>query len=118
MTVSRALRRNNMRTRPAGGGRGAKHANAQMQGPPDPGKSMTRVTVYKAVGNGKPCLEQGKAVMVSAQHYRASHAARAASIHKLLCTPSRTHTLLTDRNAGTGRSPTRGQSFSWLQRAR
>ena len=59
-----------MRTRPAGGGRGAKHANAQMQGPPDPGKSMIRVTVYKAVGNGKPCLEQGKAEMVSPQRYR------------------------------------------------
>ncbi len=67
-----------MRARPVGGGRGAKNANAQMQGPPDPGKSMIRVTVYKAVGNGKPSLEQGKAVMVSDQHYRACHASRAA----------------------------------------
>ena len=43
-----------------------------MQGPPDAGsaKSMIRVTVYKAVGFGKPCLEQGKAVMVCARDCR------------------------------------------------
>ena len=105
-----------MRARPAGGGRGAKHANAQMQGPPDPGKSMTRVTVYKAVGNGKPCLEQGKAVMVSAQHYRASRSSRRK--HSQTPVDAVTHAHVAYRNAGTGRSPTRGQSFSWLQRAR